>query len=190
MLKRTMLLASFAVAAMAFPAMASAAWTDNTVAIGANANVTFAGNAAFVGALGGTSCKEAEAAGTLEPGTNGKITKFQPKVSSCSTSGGLAGCTVTSVTSEKLPWNANTNTEHILIEAVWIVTTYHGAFCPYHEIRLTGNVTIDVTNPHAGTAGHITGTLHATNNTTGANIQNVTASGTQTITPSGTYGIT
>ena len=191
MIKRTMGFAVVAIAAgvVAVPA-ASAAWTDGTVSVGAYANVSFAGNFAIVGAFGGTSCHEGSATGTLEPGTTGTITSFAPAVESCTTSGGLAGCTVTSVTSTNLPWTMHANGSNVTVTGFDLDITYHSAFCPYHELTLGGSFIFDLNNVHQGQTWTITGTVELRNGTTGAFIQNVTPSGTLSIAPSSTYGIT
>jgi hypothetical protein len=191
MLKKTTVLAAMAAIAMfAIPSLASAAWTDATAEVEANAAVSFAGKASFVGELGGISCTSSTASATLTPGTTGDVTAFGATPSSCKGSGGLAFCTVVSVTSTNLPWTAHTNGSTIAITGVHIDNTYSGAFCPYHEITLQGEVTATPDNLHAATKGTVGGSLKAYNNTTGAFIQNVTASGELSVTPSGTYGIT
>ena len=192
MFKRTIALAgALAIAsALSLPAISAANWTDGTVNVGENAAITTSGNLSFVGGLGGTTCKEAVGKGTLEPGTTATISESVTTVSSCTTSGGLAGCKVTSVTSTNLPWTAHTNGTTLTTTAVHFDMTYHGAFCPYHELTLKGDTTITPSNSHAAGEGTAGGTVGAYNGTTGAFIQNVTGSGAGNVTPAGTYGLT
>ena len=183
-----------AVAAMAFviPSIASAQWTDGTNAIPGSINVVFHGPASFTSTIGGVSCTESTSEGSAEPGTTGTILAFA--AAGCTTSGGLAGCTVTTVKADTLPWTVHIKeTKDVEITGVNITNTFHGAFCPYHEITLFGNVTATPHNSHAIdtiTLGNGAGGLEAFNSTTGATIAPITAAGTQTVTPANTYGIT
>lgn len=192
---RKMMMASlaWAVAAFAVPSLASADWTDNTVRVNSQANITFSGNKQFFSAIGGVSCTEAHANATITPGTTGHINSDTAVVASCKGTGGLAGCTVTSFTSFLLPWTAHTNGSAIEVTGLDVHITFHGGFCPYHEVALAGNVTTTPNNAHGAssfTAGNVAGALELYNGTTGATISTVTTSGTLNITPGSTYGIT
>src|SRR4051794_29068172 len=98
MMKKAMLLAVSALAAMAVsaPASALAAWNDAGVPLAANTNVEFKGTASFTSFAGGISCSTGFAKVTLEPGTTGKVTAFgaTEATTKCTTSGLLAGCKV------------------------------------------------------------------------------------------------
>jgi hypothetical protein len=194
MLKKTMLMASMAVAAIAFalPAVASANWTHNTNAIASPINLSFSGTASFVGELGGVSCSESTATAEATVGTKAHVKSFgaDNPTTKCKASGGLAFCTVQTVEATGLPWEAHTNTSAITVTTVHIDNTFSGAFCPYHIITLYGDVAVTPDNPHKAKTGTISGTLKAYNGTSNAFIQNVTASGTLNVTPSETYGIT
>jgi hypothetical protein len=194
MIKKTTVLAGLAVAAIALvhPAIAAAGWTDKTTALTSSAAVSFAGNASFVGELGGVNCTTATATAQLTQGSAAHVTSFgaNSRTEKCHTSGGLTFCDLHTVTAESLNWSAHTNTENVPISGVNVRDTFTGAFCPYHEIRLKGTVTATPDNPHAMKSVTLSGTLEASNATTGAYIQNVTAGGTMVVTPSGTYGIT
>ena len=192
MFKRALVLGSAlaAVSALAFPALSSANWTDGTVNIESEKNISTAGNLGFSGSFGGVICSEATGTGVLEPGTTGRITSSVATISTCTTSGGLAGCKVTSVTPTGLPWIAHTNGSTITTTDVHLDITLHGAFCPYHEITLKGATTITPNNTHAAGTGSAGGTVPAYNGTTGALIGNVNGTGNGNITPAETYGLT
>ena len=207
MRKKMMILATMAASLVAFaaPSMANATgvWTDGTVPVEGEEEITFSGTAAFTG-IGGVSCAS-HSSTTLTEGSTGDVDTFTvANPAGCTTSGALAGCTVTSVESTytkhtvegvttPTPWIAHTTTDAITITHVHIDNTLHGAFCPYHEITLTGDVIATPNNKHAAssvTLSNTAGALKAYNGTTGAEIGNVTASGTLNVSPAGTYGIT
>ena len=192
MLQKLLVLAGIPVvaSAMCFPAVTAANWTDSTVAVGSNAPIATTGTLGFVGGFGGILCDEASGEGFIEPGTTGTVTSNKIVSASCTSSGGLGGCKVTTTAPTGLPWAVHNTTSTVTTTGVNVDMTLHGAFCPYHEIGLKGSTTLTPSNSHAAGAGTIGGTVGAYNGTTGALIQNVTGSGEGSITPSGTYGLT
>jgi hypothetical protein len=89
----------------AVPAVAAAGnWTDKGVELTENRSIPLSGSWSFSGSLGGVSCSTVAAEIELEAGSTGKKKKFSPTLSSCKTTGGLAGCSISSLATENLPW--------------------------------------------------------------------------------------
>jgi hypothetical protein len=193
MFKKTTLMAGLAISALALalPAGASAEWTDKGAKLVKNEAVAFAGNTSFVSNFGGINCTETTATGVLEPGINGKITSFAAinQTTKCDASGGLAFCTTHSVTPTNINWAIQTNTASITISGMHVDTTFTGAFCPYHEITLKGNVGALPNNLTAVGSVALFGAVEVVNSTTGAAIGQAQMGGTWNVTPAGTYGI-
>lgn len=195
MFKKTTVLVGMALAILHIaPAVAVADWTDATVKVQADANITFSGPTTFGAAsFGGITCGASHATATLTPGTTADINSFSSTVSSCTSEGGFAGCTVTSVTSTGLPLTIHTTGSAIEVTELNTDYTLHGAFCPYHEVTFKGNFTATPDNLHAMTKVTLSSAgsaLEVYNGTTGATIAAAVANHSLTVTPSGTYGIT
>ena len=214
-MKKLMLFASLAMAAAAFavPSTASAIWTDNHKHIlqGVNPQIHGIGTAAFTSAAGGIHCSEVTATVQLTGGqTTATTTQFTPTLSSCKTNGGLAQCTITSITVENTPWLAHIQGTVINQTNVTITNHLHGLFCPQKlQLHSTAQDLViiqpeetDVKTPdgqvHSGTGKHtlITGldiggevTLTGPN---GECLGTATASGTIGATPTSShrYGFT
>ena len=191
MFRKTMVLVGMAAAAVALyvPAVAPADWSAGTSKIETGVSVPWVGSFAFVGALGGVSCSSVHSEWTLEPGTTGKVLSFDPTNTSCTTSGGLAGCTVTAVNATGA-WITHTNGSDITITIARLDYLNHGAFCPRHNLQLEGTTTATPNDTHAMTKVTLTGAVGAYDGTTEALIQNVTSSGTLAYPPPGPYGVT
>lgn len=196
MIKKTLLLAVAAVAAMALavPALASASWTHEHEPITSQKTVTFAGNAQFVAAgLGaGFNCTNTHADVDLLPGETGEITSFEATEaeSKCDPVGlfSTLGCKISSVTSENLPWVVHIiNEEKLLITNVKITNHLVPGLCTSiigtQTIVLEGNVTATPDDPDEVHSVELSGEL------TSSLGENVTVSGTLNASPSGTYGI-
>jgi hypothetical protein len=189
MIKRAMLLAVAALAAMAVAAPASsvASWDHAGVPLTKNAVVTFSGTASFSNFLGGISCSNVHASVTLEPGTTGKVTSFEPTNpnTTCTTSGVLASCKVKvgGTTTEGLPWVVHTNTSTISITNVKITTHLEGP-CGISKTEIgPGTVTATPDSKTGVKKITLSGSLPSS---TGLP---VTIGGSLNASPSGTYGI-
>ncbi len=198
MLRWTMLMASLAVGmALTVPTVASAQWTDGTVAVEGNPAVSFAGSFNFAGGpVGGTSCPQATTAAQITGGQIFAHTKsFEvDSPTTCTTQGALAACQLHSVTFEQTqpaPWTMYTSAPAIEITTPTLQYHYTGAFCPILTLQLEAagiTLTFAEGEQHAIKQGKLSGTLTATSG--GTTLGNATVSGTWSVTPSGTYGLT
>ena len=91
-----------------------------------------------------------------------------------------------------MPYPMNTTGERIAVSGAKFDVTFHGAFCPYHEIFIEskGELTLTPDDPHAMTKLTWSGALEARNGTTYAFLMNVEASESPKVTPSDRFGIT
>jgi hypothetical protein len=130
MLKKMMLLASMALAAVAFAVPASASaheWTHEGAGFAGNLEVGLNGFAAFGGPGENFGCAT-HADATLEGGTTtGEITAFNINTAACAAEGNFVGCELESATAEGLPW-----TIHITAETKITITNavIHNHFKP------------------------------------------------------------
>ena len=183
MLKKMMLLAVMAVAAVAFavPAVASATeWTHEGKGLEENASVTFTGTAQFNTGTAGIHCTTVHVKATLEPGSTGKITSFEG--THCTGIGGLAGATATT-TPTGLPWTIHANANgSITITGVHIdnAITPSPPFPP--GATIFGNVTATPNNSSAISSVELSGTVETS-------VGPAQVSGTLEASPAGTYGI-
>jgi hypothetical protein len=134
MLRKTMIIASMAAAAVALavPAGASATWGEKTVAI--------TGPVGFHSNIGGITCNETHGTATLTADTTGHATSFNVTnaTTKCTGHGGLAFCTVHVVEALNLNWPIDKSGHNITVTNVTIRGTNSGAFCPYHELHIEG----------------------------------------------------
>jgi hypothetical protein len=204
-MRKLPLFASLAMTAAAFigPSSASAIWTHNHVDTqqGENPVIHGEGTFAFTSQIGGIDCHQVTATVQLTGGTTtAHTTQFNPTLSTCTTTGSLAGCTITSITVENLPWVAHIEGTVINQTGFTITTHLHGFLCPttlqYHA------TTQDIVTLQPDETGLIGGHTTITSLTiggkmllTGPNGESVgtaTPSGNITLTPtsSHTYGFT
>ena len=200
MFRKTMIFAVLVAAAVAFaaPTAATADWTDKKEKVPNKVSIAFVGQVNWNSATGGISCGEAKMELTLEPGTKGKVDAYEPIVSSCKGSGGLAGCAVTSATPSLLPWSVHTTGSTIEITTSRIETTLHGSFCPFHQLEVVGAITATPDNLEAMTTVTLSSVATSgsggTHKPAGVEVYNgtittVAMGGTMTVAPAGTYGI-
>ena len=194
-IKKMLLVASMALAAVAFaaPGMASAAeWTHEGEPLAEEVTVQFEGTAKFEDQEGnGVECTDAYADVDLEPGSTGKVTSFGPtNVSNCHVLGSLGSvCSLEEVTSLALPWEVDVNAANFTITGVHIINHMSGGFfCEVaigsaKEITLSGNVTATPDNTAAISSITLSGSLSSSLG------GSVVVSGTMQGTPAGTYGI-
>jgi hypothetical protein len=156
-------------AASVVPALASASnWKDRGLAW--SENIPASGNAWFTGSLGGVSCSTVTGNIRLEAGSTAKITEFSPTLASCKGTGGLAGCTVTSITVKNLPWAIHDEETFVTVggsasNKVEIVYTLTGFFCPEKLTIFEEGTKMPKLTPDSTTAIHsltIGGELEAT----------------------------
>ena len=134
-MKKLMLFASLAMAAAAFavPSMASAVWTHNHVdtTVGQNFVIHGEGTAAFTSQIGGIDCHQTTITAQLTGGTTtAHVNQFTPNEATCTTTGALAGCTITSITVENLPWVGHVEGTTLNQTNVKIQNHLHGFLCP------------------------------------------------------------
>ena len=202
MLKKVTMLAvaAAALAALAIPASASAAWQHGAVALEKDETIQLTGDASFTGSeIGSVQC-QVKAHGHLRvgaPGNLGEITSFgvdltqegSTVTSKCKVDEVLEflGCSdVASVTSTGFPWGVEALSGQTLKVSTGTIQNHlHGGiFCP-KTIQLTpGTVHITTTTSSNWTEGQLSGTLQGD----GGVQQNVTISGQGTVSPSGTFG--
>lgn len=181
------------VAALTVPTAASADWSAGTSNVEVGVTVPWVGSIGFTSGIGGMSCTAVDSEWYLEPGTTGQVTSFQVTVPSCKATSGIVGCTITTATPTGMPWTMHTSGTAVEITGVEIDYTFHGAFCPYHEIRSAGTLTATPESPHAMTKvtlSNVAGAFEVYNNTSGATVSSSSALGTLVIPPTGPYGIT
>jgi hypothetical protein len=121
--------------ALAIPANALGSnWKDKGVELKETRNMTLSGSWSFSGSVGGVSCSSVSSTFWFEPGFTGWIGEFSPSLSSCKGSGGLSGCTVSSLTVEHLPWDFEDVSTFIRVdgiaESVRLTAKFTGFFCP------------------------------------------------------------
>ena len=198
-MKKLMLFASLAMAAAAFavPSTASANWTHNDASIqaGNNPQIHGEGTASFTSPVGGVHCGQVTATAQLTGGTTTAVaSQFTPNEATCKTTGGLAQCTITSITTENTPWTGHLNGTIVTMTDVTIQNHLHGVLCPSTlQLQTTAQ-------HHATLAGEETGNTEGHKTITGLKIggvlrikeTNQTANAAGTITPtagqSHTYG--
>jgi hypothetical protein len=141
MLKSIGLLLGVAAMSVAFavPTVASAStWKDKGLELTEMRTIPMKGPLSYTGSLGGTSCTEINATATLTSGSTGTLTAFSPVLSSCRTTGGLSGCTMTGMTVKNLPWAIHDEGTFVTLGTpdevgdgmVETVNTFSGFFCP------------------------------------------------------------
>lgn len=177
-IKKGMLAAAvLAISMMGLASAAALAAEDGTVVdvstgqnIAAGTKLVFNGWAKFQGGLGGIEChvtSEAEATSASE----GKVTKFGvPDVTKCTKNGGLTLCTLTSVTTDNLPYKLTATKTDFDVSSgaglgggpIRITNTFTGSFCAiagtssltFSEITLkplkAGTRTVTNTSGHLG----------------------------------------
>lgn len=193
MFKKMMLVASMALAALAFAlpvSAASANWTHDGEPLGSNANVTFSGAAGFnlegseTGATANLDIGVTLVAGT----TTATVTSF--KDTDCTGKGALAPlrCTGTPL---NLPWDAHIVGDDITITNFQMDTDYWSPLNPTHSGNplatslLKGNLWARVDDPEAisevtiGNDGELTQSGNP-----------IVVHGLLTLNPAGTYGTT
>ena len=192
MQRKTMLFVSAAVSliAIAVPGAANAAEAKNFVHNGSplasNAVITTHGTAGFTSSAGGFTCPTTGSV-TLEPGSTGKVTAWDPSsTAGCTYSGNLDNLcgTVDTHKSTGLPWTAHgtkSGSQYKIGFTIHIDFGGTGIFCP--DVTIHGKVTfIAVTVP--GWCIHIIHGRLTSNLGT-----EVEYGGEQPVTPSGTYGV-
>ncbi|HEX5763707.1 MAG TPA: hypothetical protein VFY04_11385 [Solirubrobacterales bacterium] len=185
-IKKMLLLASMALAAIAAAAPAAQAqgeWTHEGEPITESKEVTFAGTVQFtvVGSSTGVHCKNSHAVAHFLPGGKGEVTTFEGK--ECRGTGFLVGCTTVHPKSEGLPWPITANTNQTgTISEVNIVNTMTGSFCPVSSTTLTGNVIVTPDNPEETSSVTLSGTVMTSQG-------EAEVAGTLSVSPAGTYGI-
>jgi hypothetical protein len=194
---------AMAIAAFAVPSMASAVWTHKHADIPAGQNPVLHGEGTWSWAsqIGGTHCAQVTLTAQLTGGTTtAHTTQFTPNEATCKTTGALAGCTMTSITVENLPWTAHVEGTVINQTGVTITKHLHGFLCPSTlQIHAT---TQDIVTLQPDETGVVGGHTTITNLTIGGNVLltgpnneslgTATMSGniTLTATSSHTYGFT
>jgi hypothetical protein len=165
MIKKTMLMAGLAMAATAltWPAGASATWGEKTVAI--------TGPFGLHSNIGGFTCNETHWTLTMTADTTGHVTSFSVTnpTTQCTGHGGLAFCQLHSAAPSNLSWPIDKVGHDVTITNTTIQTTNTGAFCPYHEYRLEGSMTLSPvagSNPAAVTTMTFNGGTIVTKNGT------------------------
>lgn len=183
-IKKMLLLASMALAAIAFaaPATASAEWTHEGEPIGDKANISLSGTVGFAGAGGAAFECVVHSSVTLEPGTTGTVKSFQITTNTCKGTGPLENCVLANDTVIGLPWVVHTNGTAMTITDVTITNHYvdNTPACPVHTTVLhfaSATATPDSTSAMSSVT--VSGTA-----TSGA-----VAFGSFAVTPAGTYGI-
>ena len=149
------------VAAFAVPPSASAIWTDNHqhIPFGANPVVHTEGTWQWTSPLGGTHCQQVTMTMQLTGGTTTEhIQQFEPNLASCKTTGGLAQCTITSMTIENLPWTGHVSGTGITQTGVTIQKHLHGVLCPQTlQLQTTAQHHMTIHGEETGnTQGHTT----------------------------------
>jgi hypothetical protein len=185
-IKKMLLLASMALAAIAFaaPAAAQAEWTHDHEPLSEPATIHFHGDARFfVPFVGSFGC---EVHGTMEatPGDEAHVTQFTPYTNTCSGTGALTGCQLEKH-SATVPWDAHANTTSgdITVTNATLFNNYVPGSCLFGTE--TSHLEFDevtLTPDNADTINSVE--LSGVDNTLGAE-----ASGTLDVTPAGTYGI-
>jgi hypothetical protein len=183
-IKKMALLASMALALVAFAAPATASaleWKHEGKKLAANASISFTGPVGFTSAFGNVSCETAHGTGVIKPGTTGTITAFDG--TNCKGSGLLTGCTVDD-TALGLPWVTHiTGAKTFSITGVKIKNVFtDDPFCVVDETTLEGSITATVDNAAAISSATLSGTLNSSLGTVNVN-------GTLQGTPAKTYGI-
>lgn len=191
MLKKTMLLVASvaALTALVAPAAANAEaknFTHSGSPLAANAEITATGTSAFTSSAGGISCSTV-GKGTLEPGSTGKITAFDPSTTaSCVYSGNLDNLcgTVDTHKSTGLPWTVHATKSgadyQLRVTGVHVDVGGTGIFCP--DVTVNGTAILTVNNRAAVSSFVLSGTLESNLGTS------VTATGESSVSPAGTYG--
>lgn len=159
MIKKMMLLAGMALAAIAFavPASASALeWTDNGSPVAEEVEEEFAGRISFGNPLPGQTkfgC-DVDVGVTVDPEGHATVTTFDITTSTCEGVLGFAGCELIEDSVTGLPATlgiVNTNTVAIT-SAIVIHNHYGGAACTFTKSTLTAAAnTIHLTLQNSGT---------------------------------------
>lgn len=186
MIKKMLLLASMALAAVAFavPASASANWTANQAPLTENAVVEFSGPASFQ--IPGTAGAEATIHAEIElkaGSTTGTVLSFTD--TSCKGTLGFAGLTCTG-TARNLPWHVEVNGPDLVINDIDLLTHYYigsHSETPVRQSVLAGDIIATPDDPEAiGTV-----TLSESENTTASGVPAV-VDGDLAASPEGVYG--
>jgi hypothetical protein len=183
-MKKVMLLASLAMAAAAFaaPSTASAVWTHNHQDLPAANNPVIHGEGTVetTSQIGGTHCSQVTLTMQLTGGTTTEhIQQFTPNEATCKTTGALAGCTITSITTTGFPWTGHINGTTINQTGIVIQKHIHGFLCPstlQYVTQATKQVTIQPDE-----TGLVGGHTTITNLTIGGSLHIVETGGTATM---------
>lgn len=201
MFKKTLLLASMALAvvAVAAPASALAGWTHEGKELEGEGHLTFAGPAEFEAPAAGAGAEaELNATVILEEGSTGKVTSVS--ASDCTGTGNFFPLTCTSTfeatkgtgwapVSSTDPWIVHCNPGGtITITHIRITNRYYSPLDPDHtEVKATSVLTGDIiVTPHDPSA--ISTVTLSSENAVVAGVGAATVGGELTATPAGTYG--
>jgi hypothetical protein len=179
-----------AVAALALPASASAAWKHHSTPIATDQTVGFTGNVRFQGGLGGVECQITSRTKFLAGQTTATAETFAPHPTSDTTNcrglGGLAFCQIHNLQPQAPNWTAHTVQSPVSVTVT--TTTIHsqatGGFCPVTTISLTaGTVTLTPNQANTVSSATESGNLQAHLTTTSGTVdtETVSTSGTLTI---------
>lgn len=141
-MKKLLLFASLAMAAVAFtgPSSASATWTDQHVVVPNDINPQLhgEGNWFLTVGSGGIHCSQVTATLQLTGGTTtGHMVGFSTNVASCKSTGDLAGCTLTSSTPEGFPWTSHIGNTKLSVLGTKVSYVLHGLFCPQKTLTIS-----------------------------------------------------
>lgn len=211
MLKKLSVLAMAlgAVAAMVFPAAASAEWKHHNTPITESKTIGVTGNVRFQGGLGGVECQVTSRV-RFDPGTTGVAETFVPHptddTTNCKGLGGLGPCQVHNVAPQAPNWTIHTvrqetkqvtnpgqaeeKTHQTFHDFITVTTTNitsqttGGLFCLVKAINLTGGTTtFTPTQPNTIPSATLSGQLQAHLQTNGG------ATDQETVTVSGTLNV-
>ncbi len=174
-----------AMAGLALPASASAAWQDHQVPIQQNVQFGLTGNVRFETGLGGAECQFTIRA-LLQPGTTGVAETFTPhptsETANCKGLGGYAFCQVHNLTPQAPNWTIHTGQaattqvtvdgggqvtitsgashQDILITTQSITSQATGSFCPGSEATITpGTIAAFPNQPNTFSSVQLNGIL-------------------------------
>lgn len=190
MIRKITMLVGMAVAASAFSASPAAAveWGHGEAPLGSSATVEFSGSQTYNSGVGGITCSEVKETAKLIPSSEGEGTALGATLSSCKGNGGLAGCTITLFQPTVLPFAMNPLGKGTIgVTGKEFDVTLHGAFCPYHTIKVKGEFCYTLTKTGKLGPFSVSGSAQFYNGTTGALIGNATPSGSMNTTPNETY---
>jgi len=192
-LKKMLLLAGMALAAVAFAAPAAAqaegTWTKNHVPITENTNVSVNGFVGFATAFGGYGCP-ASGTATLEPGGGGTVNTFViGNTAECEGTGFLAACElVNHEVTAGLPYELTATHEDFDIIGDITVWNEYDAECGFGELEVEFNeITVTAENPTTATNLTLSG-QNGVVNVAGQQLE-AEAYGNGTLSPGGVYGV-